>query len=253
MALFRWTRRRFGLATAALAGTARAASGRVFTVCTLGDSILDCERYNEHGVHPGQLLVRNDDALFPEFRGQDVQSLRPARLEHRAVDGATVEDLPRQARGLPRIEEGVALLTIGGNDLLRALAADRGPGVRSFERQLLAFLRALPVRPVLIGTVYDPTLGDDARNFLGVDPKVARANHRRVNDVLREAAQRSGALVDLHAHFLKGDASWFTRTIEPSLRGASEVRRAFLPPVLAVARTGGALPQSDSSRSKNER
>jgi hypothetical protein len=42
-------------------------------------------------------------------------------------------------------------------------------------------------------------------------------------------ASRYGVLVDLHAHFLTGDPSWFTRTIEPSLRGASEVRRCFLP------------------------
>jgi len=35
-------------------------------------------------------------------------------------------------------------------------------------------------------------------------------------------------LVDLHAHFLRGDPSWFVHTIEPSLTGASEVRRAFL-------------------------
>ena len=36
-------------------------------------------------------------------------------------------------------------------------------------------------------------------------------------------------LADIHAHFLRGEPSWFTRTIEPSLIGASEVRRVFLP------------------------
>jgi hypothetical protein len=45
-------------------------------------------------------------------------------------------------------------------------------------------------------------------------------------------AEKYGALVDLHAHFLKGDPSWYTHTIEPSLTGASEVRRAFLPHIL---------------------
>lgn len=39
------------------------------TLYTFGDSILDCGRYNEEGVHPGQLLVQNDDRLFPEFIG----------------------------------------------------------------------------------------------------------------------------------------------------------------------------------------
>jgi hypothetical protein len=44
------------------------------TLYTFGDSILDCARYNELGVHPGQLLVQNDDRLFPEFQGQDLHS-----------------------------------------------------------------------------------------------------------------------------------------------------------------------------------
>jgi acyl-CoA thioesterase I len=118
---------------------------------------------------------------------------------------------------------------VGGNDLLRGLAADTGEGLRRFERTLNAFVRALPVRPLLVGTVYDPTFGDDSRNFLGVEARIARRNHRRVNEVLAEVAGRHGALADLHAHFLRGDPSWYVHTIEPSLRGASEVRRVFLP------------------------
>jgi len=47
--------------------------------------------------------------------------------------------------------------------------------------------------------------------------------------VIARLACRHGALVDLHAHFLQGNLSWLTRTIEPSLLGASEVRRAILP------------------------
>ncbi len=211
----------------------RSGGGEMATVYTFGDSILDCGRYNPHGVHPGQLLVRNDDHLFPEFRGRDLASQGTARLEHRAVDGATVDDLPAQVRGLVVTGPAVALLTIGGNDLLRGLVRDRGRGVEGFAAALDAFLARLPVRPVLLGTVYDPSFGDDRQNFLGMDPALARANHRRVNAALAELAGRHGALVDLHAHFLSGDPSWFTRTIEPSLIGASEVRRAFLPPVLA--------------------
>ena len=199
------------------------------TLYTFGDSILDCGRYNAHGVHPGQLLVRNDDRLFPEFLGLDLASRGPARLEHRAVDGATVVDLPAQARGLNVDGDAVALLTIGGNDLLGGLIVDGGPGIEGFARALDRFLTALPIRPVLVGNVYDPTFGDDSRDFLGVDPALARRNHARMNAALAEAAGRYGALVDLHAHFLTGDPSWFTNIIEPSLRGASEVRRCFLP------------------------
>lgn len=204
------------------------------SVYTFGDSILDCGRYNPHGVHPGQLLARNDDRLFPEFRGQDLASHGPARLEHRAVDGATVGDLPAQARGLAVDGDGVALLTIGGNDLLGGLIVDGGPGIEGFAQALDRFLAALPIRPILVGNVYDPTFGDDSRDFLGVDPTLARRNHARMNAALAEAAGRYGALVDLHAHFLTGDPSWYTNIIEPSLRGASEVRRCFLPGILGA-------------------
>jgi lysophospholipase L1-like esterase len=191
---------------------------------------------NARGVHPGQLIVRNDDGLFPDYAGRDLASAVAAHLEHRAVDGARVEDLPRQLRGLRVTGDAVALLTIGGNDLLGGLAVDRGPGIARFARRLDRFLRALPVRPVLLGTVYDPTFGDDARNFLPVDARLARANLAHVNEAIRGLAARYGQLVDLHRHFLGGDSTWYTQQIEPSLRGASEVRAAFLPEVLTVVR-----------------
>jgi hypothetical protein len=41
-------------------------------------------------------------------------------------------------------------------------------------------------------------------------------------------APRYGFLVDLHPHFLGGRPDWFVQMIEPSLVGASEVRRCFL-------------------------
>ena len=217
------------LATPLLAMRSTARGQDDFVLYTFGDSILDCGRYNRPGVHPGQLLVRNDDALFPAFRGRDLQSRGPARLVHCARDGATVKSLPSQARGVKPLKHAAALVTIGGNDLLQGLAADKGPGLRAFTASLDQFLAGLAVRPVLLGNVYDPTFGDDSRNFLGVDAITARANHRRVNEVIDSLARRYGELIDLHAHFLQGNPSWLTRTIEPSLRGASEVRRAFLP------------------------
>ena len=204
------------------------------TLYTFGDSILDSGWYNDLGLNPGQLLIRNDDQLFPEFQGQDLSAHGPAQLEHRAVDGATVTSLPAQARNVAPNERTVAILTIGGNDVLRGLIADRGPGIDAFATALDAFLHDLPIRPVLLGNVYDPTFGDDALNFTGVEPALARENHRRVNAAIAELARRYGALVDLHAHFLTGDPTWCTQIIEPSLRGTSEVRRCFLPQLLAV-------------------
>jgi len=200
----------------------------MLTLITLGDSILDSGAYNAHGLTPGELLMKNDDGLFPEFRGRDLSSAGPVRLDHRAVDGARVSDLLRQSRDLRVEGPAIAILTIGGNDLLGGLASDDGPGIDTFARTLEYSLDLMRVRPVLLGTVYDPTFGDDSRNFLGIDPSLARANHRRVNQEIAEIASRYGLLVDLHAHFLTGDPSWFTMTIEPSLRGTSEVRRCFL-------------------------
>ena len=203
------------------------------TLYTFGDSILDCGRYNEFGVHPGQLLVQNDDRLFPDFKSQDLASRSSARLEHRARDGATVANLSAQVQGLRVEGTAIALITVGGNDLLQGLIQDTGAGITTFATALDTFVQQLPIRPVLLGNVYDPTLGDDSRNFSGVEPAIARKNLQRMNTAIQQIANRHGQFVDLHAHFLQGDPSWFTATIEPSLRGASEVRRAFLPYVLS--------------------
>ena len=198
-------------------------------VHTFGDSVLDCGRYNPHGVHPGALLVHNNDLLFPEFRGRDLHARGKAWLDHRAVDGARVDGLARQLRGARFGPDSVVLVTVGGNDLLGGLALDPGPGIVRFHDRLAAFLRQLPAGRVLLGNVYDPTCGDDARDFLPGDPALPRRNLARVNAVIADLAAKHGALVDVHGHFLRhGDPGWFTQVIEPSLAGASEVRRCFL-------------------------
>jgi acyl-CoA thioesterase I len=200
----------------------------MLAVYTFGDSMLDCGHYNVFGVNPGQLLVRNDDHLFPEFHGHDLASLGSTRLIHRAQDGATVSNLPAQARGLTVAGEAIALVTVGGNDLLSRPDMGQGAESQRFAQALENFLQSLPIRPVFLGNVYDPTFGDDSLNFLGIEPSIIRQSHRLMNDVLAELARRYGALVDLHTHFLTGDPSWYTQIIEPSLRGASEIRRCFL-------------------------
>jgi acyl-CoA thioesterase-1 len=206
----------------------------MLTVYTFGDSILDCAHYNDRGIDPGRLLVTNEDSLFPEFRGRDFFSRGPTRLDHRASDGSIVEDLPDQTDGLVVEGPSIALLTIGGNDLLSGLLDDRGPGIEGFARMLDRFLQELPIRPILIGSIYDPTFCNDSLNVFGVDPARGRENHRRVNAVLADLATTYGASVDLHRHFLRGRPDWFTRTIEPSLTGASEVRRCFLEAIEAA-------------------
>lgn len=60
------------------------------TLYTFGDSILDCGRYNEFGVHPAGLLARNDDRLFPEFRGRDLASRFAMEIEPSLVGASEV-------------------------------------------------------------------------------------------------------------------------------------------------------------------
>lgn len=199
------------------------------TLHTFGDSILDCGHYNAHGLHPAGLMAHNDDALFPEFKGRDLASLGPVKVDHRAVDGARVDSLARQIQGASFAPDSILLVTIGGNDLLGGLVADRGPGIEQFRHTLENFLGKLPPGRVLLGNVYDPTFGNDAHNFLPVDPSIGRPNLRRMNATLAVLAQRHGRLVDVHGHFLRHcDPSWHTHVIEPSLTGASEIRRIFL-------------------------
>jgi hypothetical protein len=205
----------------------------MFTLYTFGDSILDCARYNEQRVDPAGLILANRDDLFPEFLGRDLWTRfnGQARAERWARDGSRIDDLPvEDVAGLAPDGPAIALVTIGGNDLLNGLVHDDGPGVDAFVRKLTAFLDALPIRPVALGTVYDPTFGDDHAfdDVFHLDPPRARANFSRVNAGLRAMAPRYGVLADIHAHFLTGRPDWFVRTIEPSLRGASEVRRCFL-------------------------
>ena len=69
-------------------------------------------RYNPHGVHPAQLLIRNNDGLFPAERGHDLASRGvAAELRHRALDGATTHGLERQLEGLDLSGGGIALVT----------------------------------------------------------------------------------------------------------------------------------------------
>jgi hypothetical protein len=203
-------------------------------VAFLGDSILDCGHYNGRGLTPARLLLRNDDALFPAFAGKDLATAAKAEgveveVVELAADGARVGDLASQAARLDRAD--AAVVAAGGNDFLAAFGDPRA--LEAVSRELGQFLDNLAVRPAFVLNVYDPTCGDDARSFFPGDPATIRARFDAFNAAIAAEARRTGAIpVDLHAHFLRGDASWFTSVIEPSLRGASEVRACLLGPLL---------------------
>ncbi|HEX8616699.1 MAG TPA: hypothetical protein VF911_03840, partial [Thermoanaerobaculia bacterium] len=52
------------------------------------------------------LLYRNDDAFWPEFRGRDLQSVRPAlKFLDLTSDGATTQSLLRQVEQIAPSDE----------------------------------------------------------------------------------------------------------------------------------------------------
>lgn len=208
------------------------------------------------GLGAASLLYRNDDARWPEFAGRDLRSrFADLRRLDLAADGATTgSTLAFQLPRVPADLEGPALVTLtaGGNDLLGLLGtAPARPGTRpeghgeravdgiarALER-IVEELRARIAEPtILVGTVYDPSdgtgdLGDGVvrERELGW---LARFNER----VEALADPPVVQVVPIHDHFLGHGLSepdpaarwyWTGSIIEPSARGASEVRRLWL-------------------------
>jgi lysophospholipase L1-like esterase len=195
------------------------------------------------------LLHSNNDARWGEFRGRDLERLHPAtEFLNLAEDGAMIDDVATEelARlGHDSDDPGILLtLTAGGNDLLDALAAGRSLDreARRIERryaELVATIREeLPAATLVLTTVYDPS--DGTGQLPGIEGlgRLPLEYLHRFNDRLRELADEdAGTLVaDVHRHFLghgmtapEGDRwYWRQNPIEPSARGASEIRRMWL-------------------------
>ncbi len=194
------------------------------------------------------LLYRNDDARWPEFRGRDLAHRSPgAGFTNLTEDGAMIDDvateeLSRLGRDSadPRI---LVTLTAGGNDLLDALLAgaplDAAVGriVRRYTDLVEAIRDELPRATLVLTTVYDPTDGTGRLPGLEAYGRLPLEYLDRFNDHVRETARRTpGALLaDVHRHFLghgvtaaEGDRwYWAQNLIEPSARGASEIRRVW--------------------------
>ena len=194
------------------------------------------------------LLFCNVDSLWPEFARQDLRTRFPElHLQNYATDGATINEVTGEQ--LPAITHpaGVSLatLTAGGNDLLCALAlASEGAGalrrevadiLHRFSRLVTEIRTALPNALLIIATIYDPTDGTGLlwrnREPLPIDLLT------QINEHIRAVARATpnAVLADVNLHFLghgihvEEVESWYWRPspIEPSARGASEIRRVF--------------------------
>lgn len=198
------------------------------------------------------LLHSNDDARWGEFRGRDLERLHPAlEFLNLAEDGAMIDDVATEelARlGRDSRDPGILLtLTAGGNDLLDALGTGRSLDreVRKIEQRyadLVATIREeLREATLVLTTVYDPT--DGTGRLPGLDRLLPLEYLHRFNDRVRHLADEDeGTLVaDVHHHFLGHGMTaaeddrwyWHQNPIEPSARGASEIRRVWLGTVSA--------------------
>lgn len=214
--------------------------------------------YAPDGLGAASLFYRNADERWPDFAGRDLVTAFPGiRHLDLTVDGATTwSTLKFQLPRIPRDLQGPVLVTLtaGGNDLVGLLEAgfDRpAPGAPVEEtaadpveeiagrlaRVVAELGSRLPDPTLLVGTVYDPSDGTgDLGDGVVRDRELGmlHAFNRRVAEIAREAG---AILVPIHDHFLGHgltepdvDARWYWphMIIEPSARGASEVRRLWV-------------------------
>lgn len=208
------------------------------------------------------LLHRNDDELFPEFKGQDLSSWFPGIQYHNlAIDGATCEDLlsPVRVKDLKDVgfKKSLVTLTLGGNDLLQAfrrnVSGDRNTMASEFrlipERYgtvIETILTNVADCTLILTTVFDPT---DGTGIMPSATSIYSGNlpidylHQFNNMVETLGSSHLLRFADVHKHFVGhgaecggAEAFWYWRhsPIEPSLRGASEIRRVWMKTVEGI-------------------
>lgn len=200
-----------------------------------------------NGLGAASLLFRNDDQVWPEFKGRDLVSHHAGvEQEAHASDGATTDDVVEAQ--LPRLEASdsptLVTLTAGGNDLLGVLGRGEtsAEGTRRMShaldnlREVLSRLRTLlPQRLIICSTVYDPSDGLGKLEHVTITPELLGLL-TRYNDGIRGLEAPDVRVVDLERHFAGHGASavpaerwfWCRAIIEPGWLGASEIRRLWL-------------------------
>lgn len=211
------------------------------------------------------LLYKNDAELFPEFNGKDLSSIFPGiRYENLAFDGATTEDWLSAVR-INDLEKHSKLrtlvtLTLGGNDLLQTFrwnaskgeetlaAAFQGPTKR-FANVIDLIQQKMPRSILVVSTVFDPTDGT------GIIPVQSSLYDKPLpieylalfNNFVSSMRQKQLIFVaDVQKHFEGHGAAcgeeenfwyWKPSPIEPSYKGASEIRRVLLDTIMTIPET----------------
>lgn len=188
-------------------------------VVLLGDSIFDNARY-----------VPGRPAVVEQVR-RELPAGWSATLV--AVDGATVEDVPRQLRRVPAGATHL-VLSVGGNDalgagaLLRQPAATVGEGLEVLAEALTGFrdeyraavrqVMALG-KPLVVCTIYDAVPGL---------PPAERVGLTGFNDVILRAAIAEGLpVIDLRAVCTEPADYSPLSPIEPSSVGGAKIAGAI--------------------------
>jgi len=231
----------------------------------LGDSMTiddypasDAERLGlncRKDIGAAALLYKNDPQLFPDLEGKDLASVHPKiKFANLAYDDATTEDMlsEEKMKALHQYSTAHCLvtLTIGGNDMLKIFKAIPAHNVKALTSatqevhtrylQLLKLIKAtVPASTILLTTIYDPTDGT------GILPTTTMGTGtlpvtfiEQFNSFVESCAKRQRAtLADVYSHFRghgaecgRKDNFWYCplQPIEPSYRGASEIRRVWL-------------------------
>lgn len=201
-------------------------------------------------VGAASLFYQNVPEIWPEFNGRDLKSLFPDLFfKCVAMDGATTHDFIYGEYLEPfeiyKDKAVLVTLTLSGNDLLRMMnrqlsAAEQEREVEQiwqrYEQVVSLITGTFSKARMVLTTIYDPT---DGSGELPGYPKFTEylEAFSKTNDFIRDFAAKSGfALADVHTHFLghglsaEKDQRWYwePNPIEPSARGASEIRRLWL-------------------------
>lgn len=196
------------------------------------------------------LLYQNDDARWPDEQGSDLVTRYPGiALLNLAADGATIGDVfGEQLTQLDESEEATLVtLAVGSNDLFSAMSTKPRPALldrigrdlsEAYEFLVDAIRRTRPTSFILLTSVYDPSdrLGHipGILENVGALPLGVLEGFNAGIETLASGTPNT-TFADVHAHFLGRGASvpeadrWYWRRslVEPSARGASEIRRVW--------------------------
>jgi acyl-CoA thioesterase I len=194
-------------------------------------------------VGAASLLYRNNDQLWPEFTGRDLAHAGYESCEVYAQDSARMPDV--LGNQLPLVDPSTDLITLttGGADLLyilqrfhemKEIAAEARALQKEYAWMVDRIHHHAPNAVIVCTSVYDPTDGTGKLGSLDAPIELLY----EWNKSIEECCEKRGftKFADVAKHFAghgnsaAGDQRWFWKggVIEPSARGASEIRRVWL-------------------------